>query len=100
VNNALDFLSEGGSITVSFSVKDREVVTEVADTGPGISPEVFNRLFQPFTTHGKIHGTGLGLSICQRILADHGGWIRGTNRPEGGAVFSFGLPIAVNTQPI
>jgi len=100
VNNALDFLSEDGSVTVSFSVKDREVVTEVADTGPGISPEVLNRLFQPFTTHGKVHGTGLGLSICQRILVDHSGWIRGANRPEGGAVFSFGLPIAVDAQPV
>ena len=58
---------------------------------------MFNRLFEPFTTHGKTHGTGLGLSICQRIVADHGGWIRGANRPEGGAVFSFGLPIAGNT---
>ena len=94
VNNASDFLSEGGSVRVTISVQDKEVITEVADTGPGIAPEVFHRLFEPFTTHGKIRGTGLGLSICRRILGDHGGWIRGANRPEGGAVFSFGLPIA------
>ncbi len=99
VNNASDFLSEGGSIRVIISVQDAEVITEVVDTGPGIAPEVFHRLFEPFTTHGKIRGTGLGLSICQRILADHGGWIRGANRPEGGAVFSFGLPIAQESSP-
>lgn len=99
VNNASDFLPEGGAISVRISVREREVVTEVADTGPGIAPEVLNHLFEPFTSYGKIHGTGLGLSICRRILADHRGWIRGANRPEGGAVFSFGLPIAEDTLP-
>ena len=100
VNNASDFLSEGGSVTVRISAQDRDVITEVADTGPGIAPEAFDRLFEPFTTYGKVHGTGLGLSICRRIVEDHGGWIRGANRPEGGAIFTFGLPIAENTQPV
>jgi len=94
VNNAVELLQEGGKVRVEVYIKDAEVITEVADNGPGIAPEMLARLFEPFATHGKSKGTGLGLSICQRILQDHGGWIRGANRTEGGAVFSFGLPRA------
>jgi K+-sensing histidine kinase KdpD len=50
-------------------------------------------LFEAFITHGKDHGTGLGLCICKRIIEDHQGWIAARNAPEGGAVFSFGLPL-------
>ncbi|MEA3207099.1 MAG: hypothetical protein QOE70_156 [Chthoniobacter sp.] len=92
VNNAADFLPQGGRITLRFQVRDREVVTEVEDSGPGIAPEIAARLFEPFATHGKTHGTGLGLSICKRIVEDHKGQIRARNEPGRGAIFSFTLP--------
>jgi two-component system sensor kinase FixL len=66
----------------------------MADTGSGIPPEMADKLFQPFATHGKAHGSGLGLSICKMIIADHGGRIWAANDPKGGAVFSFALPLA------
>jgi two-component system NtrC family sensor kinase len=97
VNNAVESLPQDGKVSVSVAAHGKDIVTEVADTGGGISPKVVARLFEPFVTHGKVHGTGLGLSICRRIVQDHGGWIRGTNRPGGGAVFSFGLPRASET---
>jgi len=65
----------------------------VADTGPGIAPEIAERLFEAFASFGKAHGTGLGLSICKRIVEDHNGWIAARNGDGGGAVFSFGLPM-------
>jgi len=69
------------------------VVTELADTGPGIAPEIADRLFDAFVTHGKEYGTGLGLSICKKIIEDHGGRIWARNEPGGGAVFAFSLPV-------
>ena len=93
VNNAIDAMSRGGTITLRFGVRDREVVTELEDTGPGLAPAVQQRLFQPFATHGKAHGTGLGLSICKRIIEDHGGHIHARSEPGRGAVFSFTLPL-------
>ena len=92
--NATDMMDAGGSITMRFGQDDRGVVTEIADTGPGIAPEIVDRLFQTFATHGKDHGTGLGLSICKKIVEDHGGRIWARNDPAGGAVFSFALPRA------
>lgn len=93
VNNAMDFVPEGGKITFRFQADDRDVVTEIEDTGPGFAPEIASRLFQPFATHGKTRGTGLGLSICKRIIEDHKGQIRARSEPGRGAIFSFTLPL-------
>ena len=93
INNAADEMKQaGGSITFTFEVGDREVTTHLEDNGPGIAPEIADKLFEPFATHGKAHGTGLGLSICRRIVEDHGGRIWASSAPGGGARFSFTLP--------
>jgi len=94
VANATEAMPGVGVITLRFQQQERDVITEIADNGPGISPEVAEKLFQPFATYGKAHGTGLGLSICKRIIEDHGGRIWAANGPQGGAVFSFSLPLA------
>jgi signal transduction histidine kinase len=86
-------MPEGGEITLRFQNTGNEVITEVQDTGPGIAPEIADRLFQAFATFGKQHGTGLGLSICKKIVEDYDGRIFARNGPEGGAVFSFALPV-------
>jgi two-component system sensor kinase FixL len=86
-------MSAGGTISLRFHLETSGVVTELADSGPGIAPEIAGRLFDAFVTHGKEHGTGLGLSICKKIIADHGGRIWARNEPAGGAVFAFSLPV-------
>lgn len=91
--NAADFMSDGGVLTVRFEADETGVITEIEDTGPGIAPEILDRLFQTFATHGKAHGTGLGLSICKKIIEDHGGRIWARNEPNRGAVFAFALPL-------
>lgn len=93
VHNATEAMPGHGTITLRFSQDAREVVTEIADTGPGIASEMVEKLFQPFATHGKGHGSGLGLSICKKIIEDHGGRIWARNEPQGGAVFAFSLPL-------
>jgi len=101
VHNATDAMPEGGRIWVRCKLiepdcagKGGEIVTEVEDSGPGIAPEIADRLFEAFATFGKAHGTGLGLSICKRIVEDHQGWIRARTEPGRGAIFAFGLPVA------
>ncbi|HMP82920.1 MAG TPA: ATP-binding protein [Verrucomicrobiota bacterium] len=94
VHNAMDVMTDGGRILLRFKRDGDELVTEVVDSGPGIPPEIEERLFQAFATHGKKHGTGLGLSICKKIVEDHGGRIWARNEPGGGAVFAFTLPLA------
>jgi signal transduction histidine kinase len=94
VFNAVDEMPGGGRIQLRFRTNDGEVITEVADSGKGIAPQIIERLFEPFATYGKTKGTGLGLSISRRIIEEHGGRIWAENRTDGGAVFAFSLPRA------
>ena len=109
--NALDALPQGGTIDVEIrqegetdrgnrtpesngqgSVPARpSLKVQVRDNGSGIAPAIRQRLFEPFVS-SKETGLGLGLSICKRLIEDHGGAIRGDNRPEGGAEFTFTVP--------
>ncbi|WP_084536830.1 sensor histidine kinase [Azospirillum halopraeferens] len=110
VKNALDATPDGGAaadaaaraITVrSGRDGDGRVEVTVADRGHGLAPEVRARLFEPFFTT-KPGGMGLGLSICRTIVEAHGGRLRATDNPGGGAVMGFVLPAAgpaANEEP-
>jgi two-component system, LuxR family, sensor kinase FixL len=69
------------------------VEISVADTGPGLAPEVRANLFRPFVTT-KVSGMGVGLSICRSIVETHGGRLWAEDNPGGGTVFRFTLPRA------
>jgi signal transduction histidine kinase len=92
VKNGLEALSRGGALTISSRARGDVVEVAVADTGPGIAPEVADRLFEQFFTT-KPQGTGLGLSISRQIIEEHGGELAWANRPGGGAVFTIRLPV-------
>ncbi|MEO6742439.1 MAG: ATP-binding protein [Chthoniobacteraceae bacterium] len=94
VNNAADFMPEGGTVTLRFALVESGLQIEVEDSGPGIAPEMAERLFQPFATFGKKTGTGLGLSICKRIIEAHKGRIFARSVPGRGAIFAIALPLA------
>ena len=65
----------------------------IRDDGPGVAPELRERLFEPFfTTKPAGKGTGLGLSISQRIVSEHGGQIAFESEPGRGSRFYFSLP--------
>jgi signal transduction histidine kinase len=91
--NALDATGTDGKLEVYLSAEEKEAIRlRVCDSGPGIRPEIQDKLFQPFAT-SKPHGTGLGLFLSGRILNEHGGAISAMNRPEGGACFTITLPV-------
>ena len=94
IHNATDVMPDGGKIFLRFRADEKEIVTEIEDTGPGIAPEIAAKLFQAFVTFGKTHGTGLGLSICKKIIEDHGGQISARSEAGHGAIFCFSLPLA------
>jgi len=70
-----------------------EVELAVADTGPGLAPQVAARLFEPFVST-KPGGMGVGLSICRSIVEAHGGRLSAERNPGGGTIFRLTLPAA------
>ena len=91
--NALDAMPGGGAVAVQLDRHGDEARLRVCDNGPGLPPQVLDRLFTPFVST-KATGTGLGLSLARRIVEDHGGRIEAANRPEGGACFTIHLPLS------
>ena len=90
--NSVDAMTDGGSLELRIRDQGTWCLIEVQDSGPGISADVMDRLFDPFVTT-KDTGTGLGLSIVERIVEAHGGRIGFRNCENGGALFSILLPI-------
>ena|SRR5215203_3314601 len=89
--NAIKFTEEG-EIVVVLDVKDGQAMVSVRDTGSGIAPEIYPKLFTKFTTKSE-RGTGLGLFIAKNIVEAHGGKIWAENNSDGrGATFTFSLP--------
>ncbi len=90
--NACQAQPAGGEVAVSARSDGDTAVLTVADRGPGLAPEIRERLFEPFqSTRGS---TGLGLAVCHGIAGDHGGEIGAHPRPGGGTVFRVELPLA------
>jgi two-component system sensor kinase FixL len=91
--------SDRRELTVTISrVAPDLVQVSVADTGPGISDDMTEKLFQPFVTT-KATGMGMGLSICRGIIEAHGGRLWLESNPGGGATFRFNVPVAQDTKP-
>jgi len=111
--NAIQAMPNGGSLFISDSYielwepapqdsvddgaypknnKVSMVCISVTDTGEGMDPSVLKRVFEPFFTT-KSNGTGLGLSIVDRIIRDHGGYVKAENEAEGGSTFKIFLPV-------
>ncbi len=93
LDNAIDSLGDAGTITVTTRRDGTCAVVEIEDDGPGIPPEVGERVFDSFfTTKDVGHGTGLGLSTARRVVADrHDGSLTFSSRP-GQTTFRVSLP--------
>lgn len=103
LDNAAKYSPPNEPIAIVASISGRFVLFRVEDRGLGIPLEHLDRIFEPFFReptgpYPRKPGTGLGLAICRSIIRSHRGRIWAEQRPGGGAVLSFTLPIAASSQ--
>ena len=97
LGNAVKYSPPGSRIAISANQTDATVTVRVCDHGPGIPPNELESIFERFYRGGRVRdsvpGTGMGLSVARDIISAHQGRLWAESRPEGGAQFSFSLPI-------
>jgi signal transduction histidine kinase len=102
--NARDAMKGQGKLHLHARVEQQKgsdgptdvLVVMLSDEGPGVVPDIRDRIFQPFVTGGKKRGTGLGLAVARRFVTDHGGSLElceEQETPGGGACFRLVLPL-------
>jgi two-component system sensor kinase FixL len=99
VRNALEAMElvDRRELRIATGARNGMAEVTVTDSGPGIAPEIAERLFQPFVST-KETGMGLGLSICREIVEAHHGRLTASPRPDGGTTFRFSLPLGSSQE--
>ncbi len=90
MNNAVYALDGQGEVNITLESDSKFATVKVQDSGPGISEENLDKIFEPMFTTKKT-GTGLGLVICKSIIEQHGGSISVSNKPT---TFTVQLPLS------
>lgn len=98
LDNALRYSPKGGKILINAHAEGSFAEISVSDEGPGIPEDAFPTLFDRYKSVSTGGSTGLGLSIAHALLSKQGGEIKAQNLKEGGAEFTFRLPLNAGIQ--
>jgi signal transduction histidine kinase len=99
VQNSLDAMPTGGTLTLAGWRTATQVQLQIRDTGSGIAAERLQQIFEPLYTT-KPGGTGLGLYIVQEIVAAHAGQLTVDSKTGQGTTFTIALPHAVHAEAV
>ncbi|WP_036748868.1 sensor histidine kinase [Photobacterium galatheae] len=98
ITNAIQMSGKQCTVSLSVLCEDDTIHLSVKDNGPGIEPEMQQKVFEPFFTTRQ-QGTGLGLAVVQMVAKAHNGGLSLFSIPGDGATFTLSLPMAAYTEP-
>lgn len=96
ITNAIEAMGRDGTLTITATQAGRSMTITIADTGPGIPPDIRRRVSEPFFTT-KTRGLGLGLALSRQIMERFGGALAITAAETGGAAVALTLPVTQET---
>jgi signal transduction histidine kinase len=82
-------MGASANVVVTLETRERQVIVNVIDSGPGVSEKIRKSLFEPFVSEGKQKGTGLGLTLAHRIAVEHGGEVVLLSSVPGETIFQM-----------
>ena len=98
VHNALQAMSNKGTLQIDVALQDNQILISFTDSGPGIPDEIKSKIFEPFfTTKPAGEGSGLGLDIVKKIIEKHNGRIKVDSIP-GKTTFTVSIPVNPNEE--
>ena len=104
LNNALEYTPSQGEIYITARTENDNLVIEVEDSGCGLEEENAMHIFEPYymvrNQTDKLSGLGIGLPLSKMLIEKHDGKIWGRNRPGGGSIFGFSIPIQTGKPPV
>ncbi|MEI9970363.1 MAG: ATP-binding protein [Terracidiphilus sp.] len=92
------FVGAAASVAVTLESRDREILVNVTDNGPGVPNKIRESLFEPFVSEGKQKGTGLGLTLAHCVALEHGGEVVLLSSKPGETIFQMKVARAVSIQ--
>jgi signal transduction histidine kinase len=95
---AVQPLGSAGHVLATIEVREREVVLNVIDDGPGVPDSIRKSLFEPFVSEGKQKGTGLGLTLARSIASEHGGEVTLLSSRPGETIFQMKVARDIHTH--
>jgi signal transduction histidine kinase len=95
IENEIAHLPAGCQITMRLRSRDGSATLMIEDNGPGFPPDIRSRVFERFVRGRQSHGHGLGLAFVDAVVRAHGGTVKISERPGGGAVVTLALPTTV-----
>lgn len=94
ITNAIEAMSGKGKITLETYLRSNEIVVEVKDTGPGMTPEILEKVLRGGFTYNKINGNGIGMTVVREIVEKYGGQLQASSTVGVGTTFQISFPIS------
>ena len=101
-SNAMDAMPDGGTLSVTTTVRADKIQIVISDTGAGIKQEHIEKIFDSFftTKTDSVKGVGLGLSVCYGFIKEHDGDIQVESEPGTGTSFIISLPVSKDVSAV
>lgn len=94
ITNAVEAMEENGALTIATAINEDSVQIDIEDSGPGMTPEILEKVLGGGFTHNKINGNGIGMTVVREVIEKYKGNLTATTLPGKGTIFHIQIPLS------